>query len=76
MHSGYLKFSFLNACMKYGNYISDVIDREATKVQTEAHLQNSLNSRLRHSTKTETTQTFLMIFWEAYSANLKPFCES
>ena len=38
MYSGYLKFSFLNACMKYGNYISDEIDCEATKVQTEAHL--------------------------------------
>ena len=38
MHSGYLKFSFLNACMKYGNYISDEIDCEATKVETEANL--------------------------------------
>ena len=39
------------------------IDREATKVQTYAHLQKSLPIK---GIPLKTTQTFLTIFWELY----------
>ena len=50
----------------------DEIDREATKVQADAHLQNSLPGI---GISLKTTQIFITIFWELYSVVLKPICE-
>ena len=48
------------------------MDREATKVRADAHLQNNLPGK---DIMQKTTQTFLTFFWELYSAILKPICE-
>ena len=58
--------------MAQNSCILDEIDREATKVRADAHLQNSLPGK---GIMPKTTQTFLKIFWELYSAILKPICE-
>ena len=49
------------------------IDREATKVRADAHLQKSLPGQ---GISLKTTQAFLKIFKELYSAISKPVCES
>ena len=51
----------------------DEINREATKVQTDAHLQKTLPGI---GILLKTTQTFLTIFWELYSVVLKPIWAS
>ena len=48
------------------------IDRKATKVRVDAHLQKSLSGK---GIPLKTTQTFLTIFWESYSVIFKPICE-
>ena len=58
--------------MAQNSCFSDKIDREATKVQADAHLQISHPGK---SIPLNTTQAFLKIFWELYSATLKPICE-
>ena len=50
----------------------DEIDREATKVRADAHLQKSLPGI---GILLKTTQTFITIVWELYSVVLKPICE-
>ena len=50
----------------------DDIDREATKVRADAHLQKILPGI---GISLKTTQTFITIFWELYSVVLKPICE-
>ena len=55
--------------MAKSSFFLDEIDREATKVQADAHLQNSLHGK---GIPLKTTQTSLKIFWELYSAVLKP----
>ena len=50
----------------------DEIDREATKVRADAHLQKSLPGI---GISLKTTQTFITIVWELYSVVLKPICE-
>ena len=50
----------------------DEIDREATKVRADAHLQKSL---LGIGILLKTTQTFIAIFWELHPVVLKPICE-
>ena len=50
----------------------DEIDREATKVRADAHLQKSLPGI---GILLKTTQTFIKIIWELYSVVLKPICE-
>ena len=55
--------------MAQNSFFLDEIDREATKVQANAHLQNSLPGKV---IPLKTTQTSLKIFWELYSAVLKP----
>ena len=54
------------------NFISDENDREATKVQADAHLQKSLPVI---GILLKTTQSFITIFWELYSVVLKPICK-
>ena len=49
----------------------DEIDREATKVRADAHLQKSLPGI---GISLNTTQAFITIFWELYSVVLKPIC--
>ena len=71
--SGYLKFSFSNACSNYGTkQLLSSIDRGATKVQVDAHLQKSLPGK---GIPLKTTQIFLTIFWELYSVVFKPIYE-
>ena len=48
------------------------IDREATKVRADTHLQKSLPGI---GISLKTTQTFITIFWELYSVVLKPISE-
>ena len=55
--------------MAQNSFFSDEIDREATKVRADAHLQKSLPGK---GIPLKTTQTSLKIFWELYSAVLKP----
>ena len=50
----------------------DEIDREATKVRADAHLQKSLPGI---GISLKTTQAFITIFWELYSVVLKPICK-
>ena len=50
----------------------DEIDREATKVRADSHLQKSLPGI---GILLKTTQTFITIIWELYSVVLKPICE-
>ena len=50
----------------------DEIDREATKVRADAHLQKSLPGI---AISLKTTQAFITIFWELYSVVLKPICK-
>ena len=50
----------------------DEIDREATKVRADAHLQKSLPGI---GISLKTTQVFITIFWELYSVVLKPICK-
>ena len=59
--------------MTQNSFILDEIDREATKVQADAHLQKSLPGK---GIPLKITQAFLKIFKELYSATLKPICES
>ena len=54
--------------MAQNSFFLGVIDREATKVRANAHLQNSLPGK---GIPLKTTQTSLKIFWELYSAVLK-----
>ena len=58
--------------MTQNNSILDEIDREATKVPPDAHLQKSLPGI---GISLKTTQTFMTIFWKLYSMVLKPICE-
>ena len=58
--------------MAQNNFISDEIDREATKVRADAHLQKSLPVI---GISLKTTQSFITIFWELYSVVLKPISE-
>ena len=58
--------------MAQNRCIMDEINWEATKVRANAYLQNSLPGK---GILQKTTQTFLTIFWELYSAILKPICE-
>ena len=55
--------------MAQNSRFSDEIDREATKMQADAHLQNDLPGK---GIPLKTTQIFLTIFWELYSVVLKP----
>ena len=55
--------------MAQNSFFSDEIDCEATKVGSDAHLQKSLPGK---DIPLKTTQTSLKIFWELYSAVLKP----
>ena len=55
--------------MAQNNRFSDEIDREATKIRANAHLQNGLPGE---GIPLKTTQIFLTIFWELYSVVLKP----
>ena len=55
--------------MAQNSFFLEEKDREATKVRTDAHLQNSLPG---NGIPLKTTQTSLTIFWELYSAVLKP----
>ena len=50
----------------------DEIDREATKVWADTHIQKSL---LDIDILLKITQTFITIFWELYSVVLKLICE-
>ena len=72
--SGYLKFLFSNACLRYGTkqLLLDEIDREAMKVWVDAHLLKSLPGI---GNLLKTTLTFITIVWELYSVGLKPICE-
>ena len=58
--------------MAQNSRFSDKLDREATKVQADTHLQKSHPGK---GIPLNTTQTFLKIFWELYSAILKPICK-
>ena len=55
--------------MAQNSRFSDEIDREATKMRADAHLQNNLPGE---GFPLKTTQTFLTIFWELCSVVLKP----
>ena len=59
--------------MAQNSFVLDEIDRKATKVQADAYLQKSLPGQ---SIPLKTTQAFLKIFKELYSAISKPICES
>ena len=59
--------------MAQNSFFLDEIDREATKVQADAHLQKSLPGK---GIPLKTTQAFLKIFKELYSAISKPMSES
>ena len=59
--------------MAQNSFVLDEIDREATKVRADAHLQKSLPGK---GIPLKTTQAFLKIFKELYSAISKPICES
>ena len=59
--------------MAQNRFVLDEIDREATKLQADAHLQKSLPGK---GIQLKTTQAFLKIFRELYSAISKPICES
>ena len=50
----------------------DEINREATKVQANTHLQKSLPGI---GISLKTTQTFITLFWELYLVVLKPICK-
>ena len=54
--------------MAQNSRFSDKIDREATKMLADAHLQNDLPGK---GIPLKTTQIFLTIFWELYSVVLK-----
>ena len=51
--------------MAQNSFVLDEIDREATKVRADAHLQKSLPGK---AIPLKATQAFLKIFWELYSA--------
>ena len=57
--------------MAQNSFYLDKIDRKATKLRANAHLQKSLPGK---GIPLKTTQTFL-ITWELYSVVLKPICE-
>ena len=50
--------------MAQNSFFLDEIDCEATKMQANAHLQNSLPGK---GIPLKTTQTYLTIFWELHS---------
>ena len=52
------------------SFFSGEIDREATKVQTDAHLQKSHPGK---SIPLNTTQAFLKIFWELIFSNFRAY---
>ena len=58
--------------MAQNNFISDEIDREATKVRANIHVQKSLPGI---GILLKIPQTFITIFWELYSVVLKPICK-
>ena len=58
--------------MAHNSFFLDEIDREAMKVQANADLQKSLPGK---GIPPKTTQTYLTIFWELYSAVLKSIRE-
>ena len=68
------QFLFSNKCSRYGTkqLLLDEIDREATKVWANAHLQKSLPAI---GISLKTTQTFITIVWELYSMVFKPICK-
>ena len=59
--------------MAQNSFVLDEIDCEAMKVWADAHLQKSLPGK---GIPLKTTQAFLKIFKELYSAISKPICES
>ena len=59
--------------MAQNSFFLDEINCEVTKVRPDAHLQKSLPGK---GIPLKTTQAFLKIFRELYSAISKPMCES